>query len=158
MVGRSANDLLELARKQRAAGHAFNATMLYVGARSLTDWGPEFQPGIARTIDEDSEGFKPPIEFQQNPPMTWKINGMEFKVEKVEILGVDGKIGLAFDLPLTTWVDNEDADKRNHAFLDAFITSHPDFSSVFSFLVAKAQKPDGSGGFASVYEVGKGYD
>ena len=158
MVGRSAGDLLELARKQRDAGHAFNATMLYIGAASLSDWGPVFQPDIAQTIDEESKGLVLPIEFQQTPPMTWKMNGIEFKVDKVEILGVDGKIGLAFDLPLAAWTGDEDADKRNHAFLDAFIASHPDYSSAFGFLVAKAQKPDGSGGFASVYEVCKGYD
>lgn len=158
MAGRSANDLIQLAQKERTAGHMFNAALLYAGAKELVDRGPAFQLGTAQTLDQDLKGFGAPPELQQSLPMTWKMGGSDYKVLGVNILGVAGQIGLSFDLPLTVWKSSEDADKQNHAFLDAFLATHPNYASAFKFLVARAHKPDGSGGFATVYEAGKGYD
>jgi len=73
------------------------------------------------------------------------------------IIGVEGKLVLVFLLPLTTWTGNEAAARTNRDFLTAFIAAHPDYSRVFGVLVARALKPDRSGGFATVYKVGVGF-
>jgi hypothetical protein len=158
MVGRSPSDLLTLARRQRDVGHAFNAAMLYAGARSLLDRGPAFQLGVVQALQEDASKFSTPTELQGQPPFVWKMKGSTFKVAHVTILGVDKKLGLVFDLPLEVWNGNDNADGKNRNFLDAFIATHSEYSPTFGFLVARAFKPDGSGGFSTVYEVGKGYD
>ena len=59
--------------------------------------------------------------------------------------------------PHTTWTGKEAADRTNREFLTAFIAAHPDYSRVFEFLVARALKPDKSGGFATVYKLGPGF-
>ena len=87
----------------------------------------------------------------------WNLGGGERTVESVTIIGVEGKLGLVFMLPLTTWTGKEAADRTNREFLIAFIAAHPDYSRVFGFLVARALKPDKSGGFATVYELGRGF-
>lgn len=157
IVGRTPDDLLKLARQQSDAGHAFNAQMLYVALGGVVGRGPVFQLGIVQTIQGDLRNFKRPTELQGQPPFNWRLSGMEYKVRGVTILGIDGKLGLIFILPQAIWNGDDDADKRNHAFLDAFMATHPEYSEVFGFLVAQAQKPDDSGGFRTVYEANKGY-
>jgi hypothetical protein len=157
MVGISAAKMLDMAQTERKAGHDFNASMLYVGAQSMTSRGPAFQLGLEQTLRKDLEDFKSPPELSGKPPFDWVMNGHAYRVGKVTILGVDKKLGLVFELPQTDWKSNEDAALRNHAFVDAFVATHPDSSRVISFLVARAIKPDHSGGFGTVYEYGKGY-
>jgi hypothetical protein len=158
MVGKTPDDLLALARHERDAGHGFNAALLYIGAKFLTDRGPAFQLGIVQTLQEDAGKLAPPSELTGKPPFAWKLKGTTYQVTAVTILGVDKKIGIVFDLPTDSWNGDAAADKSNHAFLDAFIATHPEYSSAFQFLVARAHKPDHSGGFATVFELGKGYD
>ena len=158
VVGYSPDDLLRLAQQQRDAGHMFNAAMLFVGAQAIVERGPAFQLGIAQTIHSEASKFSAPSELQGKPPFVWKMKGAEYKVSGIAVLGIDHKLGLTFDLPLEKWSGNEDANRRNRAFIDAFIATHADYAPTFGFLNARAQKPDGSGGFATVYEAGKGYD
>ncbi len=157
VAGRSADDLLALARKERDAGQGFNAAALYACVRSLINRGPNFQLAIAQDAARDLENLQVPPELTGAPPFVWNLGGGERTVESVTIIGVEGKLGLVFMLPLTTWTGKEAADRTNREFLIAFIAAHPDYSRVFGFLVARALKPDKSGGFATVYELGRGF-
>ena len=76
---------------------------------------------------------------------------------QVGIVGQDGVLGLTFTLPLSAWNGNEDADKRNRAFLDAFMAAQPDYQAVFPFLVAQALKPDGTPAYRTLHVAGIGY-
>jgi hypothetical protein len=57
MAGHDAADLLKQARRERDAGHGFNATMLYAGAQSLAGRGPILQLALERTIAGDEQNY-----------------------------------------------------------------------------------------------------
>jgi hypothetical protein len=156
MIGKSARDLLVLARQERDAGRAFNATMLYAGSQYLVGRGPAIQLGLAQTLSEEQSKFMAPPELQ-SPPFTWALGGKPYTVSGVTILGIDGQLVLSFDLPETSWPGNDAIEAQNHAFLDGFRAAHPEVPRVFGALIARAHKPDGSGGFASVYDYKTGY-
>lgn len=158
IVGKSVDDMLQLARRERDAGRTFNAAMLYLGAQGLADRGPAFQLKIAQTLNDDMQAMTPPPELQGKAPYTWTMNGKAYSVAQAGIIGIDKGIGLIFVLPHQSWGSDAAIDAQNREFLDAFRAAHPDFVKVFAFLTARAMKPDNSGGFGTVYDVGKGYD
>lgn len=158
IVGMTPDVLLAKAREERDSGHMFNAAMLYAGVQATIDRGPAFELGIGQSFRDDLSKFKTPPEMSGNPPFNWKMGGAEYRVGAVQVGGIAKQLGIMFLLPHDTWTNNEDADKANRDFILAFIKSHPDYTRVFSFLVARAYKPDNSGGFATVYENGKGFD
>ncbi|HEX4304070.1 MAG TPA: hypothetical protein VHZ78_14835 [Rhizomicrobium sp.] len=157
IVGHTVDDMLALARQARDAGHIFNAAMLYSAAQQLMSRGPAFQLGVAQTINDDLAHFTLPPELQGQPPFVWTMGGKSYTVGQAGAMGIAGQIGLAFALPQTRWADDAQIDARNREFLDAFRAAHPDYADSFSFLVARALKPDNSGGFGTVYDNKKGY-
>jgi hypothetical protein len=157
IAGRSAEDLLKLAREQNAHGHALMAEALYVGADITSNRGTSFALSVRRDLRSDVATFKTDPMVEGKPPFTWTMGAATYKVAKVSIIGIGDQLGLSFDLPVDPWKDDKDAEARNHAFLDAFRAAHPEYSEVFAFLDARADKPDGSGGFSTVYDDKKGY-
>jgi hypothetical protein len=158
VAGYTPDRLLALARKERDGGHVFNASLLYAGVKSIIDRGPAFQLGIDQTVASDISELKTPVELQGTPPFNWAVGGVTYKVAQVAMIGIASKLGIGFQLPQTVWIGDADVSAKNRAFINWFITSHPDYSRVFSFLVARALEPDNSGGFGTVYENGKGFD
>ncbi|MGD0143169.1 MAG: hypothetical protein ABSC92_08430 [Rhizomicrobium sp.] len=158
IVGLTPDMLLARARREREAGRAFNAAMLYAGVQGTIDRGPAFRLGAGQALRADLENFAAPPELSGDPPFDWNMNGVDYNVGQVTIIGIAGKLGLVFMLPQAVWSSDPDADAGNRAFINAFIATHPDYSNAFAFLVARALKPDNSGGFATVYENGKGFD
>jgi hypothetical protein len=158
VVGLTPEMLLQRARAERDGGHMFNAAMLYAGIQGFIDFGPAFQLGIVQPVHDDLGKFKLPPELSGKRPFVWKLGGVTYTVAQVGIIGIAQKLGLMFILPQKSWAGNSEADISNRAFLSAFMAAHPDYSRSFSFLVARALKPDNSGGFGTVYENGKGFD
>ena len=158
IVGHTPDDLLKLAREQRDRGNTLNAQMLYTGALFTSNRGKVYQLSVAEELEADLTKFGGVPELKEKPPFAWKLNGNTFTVSSVNVLGISGDLGLTFDVPLEQWKDNKDADQRNRMFLDAFRAAYPEYSQSFEFLVARAMKPDNSGGFSTVYENKKGYD
>jgi hypothetical protein len=157
MAGHDARELLNLARRERAAGHRFNATMLYVGAQSLVNRGPALQLALTQTIGSDEQDYPMASELTGKPPFAWGMNGNVYSVTRVLILSVYGKLGLSFDLPQKSWSGPDAADAANRAFLTDFVAAHPEVPKVFGYLVARADKPDNSGGWGTVWSAEKGF-
>jgi hypothetical protein len=158
IVGMTPEMLLASAREERDSGHPFNAAMLYAGVQGTIDRGNSFQLGIAQTLRDDLGKFTVPVEISGKPPFVWDMRGEKYSVSQASIIGVQGKLGLVFLLPQSTWGGEQDANTKNRAFINSFIATHPDYSRSFKFLVARALKPDNSGGFGTVYESDKGFD
>jgi len=158
VVGLTPEVLLQRARGERDSGHAFNAAMLYAGAQGIADFGSAFQLAITQPLREDLVKFQLPSELAGNPPFIWNMQGRKFTVQRAGIIGIAGQVGVMFLLPQATWSGNDEAEKFNREFINAFIAAHPDYTRSFSFLVARALKPDNSGGFGTVYQNGKGFD
>jgi hypothetical protein len=157
IAGRTPEDLLTLIRDEREAGRAFNAAIVLAAARDLTNRGPTFQLGITQALQAEADKVRVPAELQGTPPFTWKMKGKSYTVAGAGMIGVGKDIGIVFVLPHKTWTNDQDAVAANRAFIEAFRATHPDYARAFDFLVARATKPDNSGGFATVYENGKGF-
>ena len=158
LAGLGAVPMLDLARRERREGHSFNAMMLYSALRAgLLDRGPAFQLGLAQTVDADYRALEPPPEMRGEPPYSWKMDGATYSVGHITVIGVAGQLGLVFDLPQKEWTGEAAADNFNHQFLTAFVSTHPNYARVFGFLLARFMKPDGSGGFGTVFDARKGF-
>lgn len=157
IVGRGPEELLAMAREQDRRGHAFNATMLYAGADFVANRGTSLGLAIRRTLNEEMTKFKEPPEFDGGPPFTWTLDGTAYKIEKVTISGEAGQMGLVFTLSPAAWKDEAEAEKRNHAFLDAFRAVHPEFAEIFEFLNARAQSATGTEVHSTIYDTKNGY-
>jgi len=158
MAGLGVGPILDLARRERREGHAFNALMLYSALRTgLLDRGPAFQLGLAQAVDADYRALEPPPEMRGEPPYAWKMDGATYSVGHISVTGVAKQLGLVFELSQKEWIGEAAADSFNHQFLTAFVSTHPDYVRVFGFVLARSMKPDGSGGFGTVYQAGKGF-
>lgn len=158
VAGLGALPILDLARRERREGHAFNAMVLYSALRNgLLDRGPAFQLGLAQAVDADCRVFEPPPEILGEPPYVWKMDGVTYRVGHISIIGVAQQLGVVFELTQKEWNGEAAADNFNHQFLTAFVSTRPDYVRVFGFVLARSMKPDGSGGFGTVYEAGKGF-
>jgi hypothetical protein len=155
--GRTSTDFLRLAREQKARGHLFNAALLYAGARSLTDRGPNFQLGLLQDIQEDLATFQAPPELSGPAPFTWTFEGRAYEVSQVTTMGVGGKLVLLMKRRAPAWPGDKAVDAESRTFIEGFIKAHPEYGEVFGAIVVQAVKPDGSGGYGTVYENGKGF-
>jgi hypothetical protein len=157
-AGRTADQLWTMAREQNKKGHLFNANLLYTAAHALAARGPSFQLGISPDLEQDISKFVAPPELQGPPPHTWHVEGATYSITHVSIIGIGGQLNVIIDQQLSAWGGNEDADRRNRKLAEALAKMHPEYTEVFSGIVVRALKPDGSGGASTVYEVGKGFD
>ncbi len=159
IAGRTAQALFDTARTERDAGHVFNAALLSsLTAAALAARGPYLELDFfVQTARENWKTFVVPPELSGAPPFSWTMNGKTAAVSGVSLLGVGGEIGLVFELPQPDWPGDADVDRHNREFLDDFRAAHPEYASAFQFLLARAHKPDNSGGVATAYENGKGY-
>ncbi len=156
-VGLGAEQIFDMARRERREGHPFNAFVLYVAVRTFLDRGPALQLGLVQAAESDYRTLEAPPELRGQPPYVWSMNGTSYGVSHVAMMGVGGQIGLVIELPQREWNGEAAADSFNHEFLNAFVSAHSDYARVFEFVLARAVKPDGSGAFGTVYEAGKGF-
>ncbi len=157
ILGHDTAALLAMARAQRGLGNGFNAALLYVGAQNTANRGPWFETGAAKMLAGDLKTLKLPPELQGNAPFHWTMRGHSYTVASVTMLTHDTRLGLVFVLPQTAWSDSAAADAFNRQFISDFVATHPAYKDTFGFLVARAMKPDNSGGYGTAYEAGKGF-
>ncbi len=159
MSGRTAADLMALARTQRDARHMFNASMLYAGARYLLDRGPNVQLGMLQELDTQMRGFETAPALKSPPPFKWRLDGVDYSIARVTIVGVDGKLALVFASINSGWngTDDDDAERRNKRLLESIMKAYPELTGTFGVLVAQILAPDGNRGWGTVYETGKGF-
>jgi hypothetical protein len=155
--GRTSEDLLRLAREQNAKGHTYNAAFLLQAAEGISSRGPNAMPFWKTGLDNEAKSFVPPKEFTGKPPYQWHIGDQVFELQSGGLIGVGGNLNLVFDRKLMSWSDNAAADADNKAFVNAVVKAYPEFSESFRAIIAKAEKPDGTGGFTTVYEFDKGF-
>jgi hypothetical protein len=152
MVGRSSEDLQNMAEAEKQKNHIFNAYILYAAAGQLAARGPFFQLGILPEIQENLSALRVPRELKGPPPFTWQFGQASFKVLNVGALGVNKKIYLKIDQELQPWAADKDADDKNHELISAFAKAFPEYKDVFSGLVVRAHEHGGPRGFGTVIE------
>jgi hypothetical protein len=155
--GHDAQDLMRLAREQNAKGHTYSAAFLLQAAGSVSSRGPNAMPFWKSELDKEVKAFVPPKEFTGKPPYQWHVGDQTFELLSGGVIGVGGNLDLVFDRKLASWSDNAATDADNKTFVTAIVKAYPEFSESFRAIIAKAEKPDGTGGFTTVYEFEKGF-
>jgi hypothetical protein len=158
MSGRSARDLGQLARAQLAKGHKLSAGLLYRAAQGLADRGPNAAPVWKQDLNREAAASALPAELQGGPPFRWRMGDQIFDVANASIIGIGGAFSLMIERRTTSWPDNATADRDARSLTTAIVKAHPELSDVFAGVIVRFYKPDGSGGFGTVYEFGKGFD
>jgi hypothetical protein len=150
MVGKSAQDLLVMARTQQQRHHNFNACALYATALQLAGRGPNLQLGIQPEIQKEMAQLEVPREIQGQPPFTWQFGNAHFKVLTVGPIGVGGHIYLSIEQEVAHWTDNNDAERENQKLIAAFKKAYPEYLDVFAGLVVAAREAGGTRGYRTV--------
>lgn len=153
--GRSARDLRDLAIEQEGRGHDLNAAVLARAAEGLSARGPNATPVWRHDLDEQLSSFRIPPELSGPPPFTWKLAGETWRVGSVNLLGVGGDLNLQIDRLTDAWPGDNAIDAENHRLLDALVQAHPELKDSFAAILVRAIKPDGSGGWGTVYDWGR---
>lgn len=154
MAGKSAEDLLDMARAQQQRRHDFNAFVLSAAALELAVRGPNFQLPIQPEIDKERAQLPTPPEFEGKPPFAWHYGDASFKVRRVGPVAVDGKIYLLIAQQIPPWHDDKQADGRNRALIAAFTKTHPGYADAFAGLVVEADEEGGHRGFRTIAQAG----
>ena len=159
IAGHFPAELLDEARVQEKMGHTLNAHMLYVAIGGLIDRGPSFQLGLKQDVDADLLTHKTPPELSGKLPFAWRLDGKDYSVEKVEILGIGKQLVLTLMRRDSEWdgKDKADAERRNKVFIEAFIKAHPEYAETFGALVARVLPANGESGWGTVYDAKTGY-
>jgi hypothetical protein len=156
--GRTAQDFLRLAREQNAHGHVYNTAFLLQAAEELSSRGPNAMPFWKPELDKEAKAIVPPKDFTGKPPFLWHVGDRIFALQDGGVMGVGGNLYLVFDRRLESWGDNASADADNRVFVDAAVKAFPEFGESFQGIVARAHKPDGNGGFTTVFTFDKGFE
>lgn len=158
MVGKDAAALFNLAKAQDKAGNAFNARLLYVGAASIAERGPDFELAIRKEIADALAAQTPPADLKGKAPFTWTFDGTAYTVEAITLTAAEEQLGFVVMHRDETWdgKDNAEATERNKRLLDAFKIAHPEYAETFGFIVARILSKDGVT-FDTVFDKVQGY-
>jgi hypothetical protein len=134
-AGKGAEDVWALAREQRDRNHPFNAVLLYALASELAQRGPNFQLGILPKIGSEMSKLPMPSELQGNAPFTWRFGSSEYKIRKVTVTGIGGKLYIDIMQEIPPWTDDTEADRENRKLINEFKQAVPEHKDVFELTV-----------------------
>lgn len=158
IAGHDFVEVWDRAKAQAAAGHSAAATFLYFLADNLIDRGPSFQRGFAQSYRADRSKFTAPASLAGPFPQVQRFGSDDFRVTRMIVFGMEkGRIVLEIDHAEATWSSDSAADQRNRKLIDGFIAAHPDWSEAADVILARAYRPDGKGGFGTLYYKESGY-
>lgn len=153
LADKDSKDLWQLGREQAAKGHNFNTALLYAAAGQVANRGPNFQLGITQSISEALSKLNVPSEIQGQPPFSWKNGQVTYKVMNVGPIAIAGKMYLIIVHQVSPWQSDAQVDGWNKELLSFFKQRFPEYSDVFSGLVARAIEQGSTRGFGTVEEL-----
>lgn len=153
LADKDSKDLWQLGREQVAKNHNFNAALLFAAAGQVANRGPSFQLGITQAIREDLSKLDLPVDIQGQPPFLWKNGQVTYKVMNVGPIAIAGKMYIIIVHQVSPWQSDAQVDGWNKELLSYFKRRFPEYSDVFSGLVARAIEQGTSRGFGTVEEV-----
>ncbi len=84
------------------------------------------------------------------------LSGKTWRVSDFTTTGIAGKLVLIVKIRPDAWSGDAAADQQNRRFLTDFMAARPEVREVYGAVVAQSLNPDGTGGFATVYDMEKG--
>jgi hypothetical protein len=153
LADKDSKDLWQLGHEQVAKKHNFNAALLYAAAGQVANRGPSIQLGITQAIREDTSKMDLPSEIQGQPPFSWKNGQVTFKVMNVGPIAIAGKMYVMIVHQVSPWQSEAQVDGWNKDLLSYFKQRFPEYSDIFSGLVARAIEEGTNRGFGTVEEL-----
>lgn len=138
IVGKSASDLVAMAREQHRKGHAFNAAVLLSGASELAYRGRYLELGTWREIQKELKDLPLPEELRGKPPFKWQFGTSSFRILTVRAVGVDGKLALLLSRETKSADDAKSVEDENRLLIQEFAKGHRDYVEVFDVIVVEA--------------------
>ena len=154
LAGRSTQDVVALARVQAKKGNIFNAWMLYRGAVSTLDGGPNFKYGLVSDIEKEALALDVPADIKGAPPYTWKSGDRSFHIVIAQAAGVEKDIVLYLRHELDKWDIESALDAQNQQLLKVLHAEYPEYKDVFTKVVVEGAVPSHNGdGYRTVETV-----
>jgi hypothetical protein len=154
LAGRSTQDVVAMARAQAKKGNVFNAWMLYRGAISTLNGGPNFKYGLASDIEKEALALDVPADVKGAPPYIWKSGDQSFRIVLAEAAGSRKDLVLYLRQEIAQWADNTALDAQNQQLLKILHAAHPEYRDVFDKVVVEGFVPSHNGdGYRSVETV-----
>lgn len=150
---KDAQALRALAQAQGKQGHSLNAALLYTAAAQVADRGPYFQNGIVRSISEEMSRLSFPVEIKGQAPFDWKNGDTDWEVLNLGPIAIGDKLYVVIVHRVQPWGSNAEVDGWNKELITYFKKRFPEYSDVFSGVVARAIERGSSRGFATVEEL-----
>jgi hypothetical protein len=144
VLGKTANDYLSMARKEKAHGHVLNAGILYSGALSLAVRGPFYHTGIEDIIQRESQELTPPAEFRGQAPFMLSTPTGRFSILRLNPLPLDGKLYLLISHEVRESEESQQIEAENRGLITAFSKKFPEYSDAFAGIAAEALTPNHS--------------
>lgn len=159
MAGHDAAALFDLAKAQAKAGNAFNAMLLYVGAGTIAERGPDIELAVQKQIADALAAHTPPADLKGKAPFTWTFDDATYTVEGVTLTAAQDQLGIVLTHRDQTWdgKDEAAATERNKKLIDGFTTKHPEYAEAFGLVVARIVSADGSATFDTVFDKASGF-
>ncbi|HEX5377427.1 MAG TPA: hypothetical protein VFW47_02580 [Phenylobacterium sp.] len=158
LADRTSADLLAAARAQRAAGHAFNARLLYEAAASMAQRGPYLRPAMVSIVRAEANRRDGPPELSGAPPFNWTLDGQDTRIAQVGPMAIEGELMLVIqEAPGSRAFDKDEISRRQQGLILDFLKRHPEVVDTFSWINWRSVQPDGVAGFATVYDLKKGF-
>jgi hypothetical protein len=153
--GRTSRDLQRLAHDQNAKGHSLNAAFLYQAAGATASRGPNANPGWKQDLDKEMAAFVAPKDIAGKQ---WRVGDQIFYIQNAGVMGIANDLNLILDRRLESWSTDAAADADNRNFVNAIVKAYPELAESFKAIIARAQKPDGTGSFGTVFAFDKGFE
>jgi len=151
--GKDARTVRELAPAQQNQGHSLNAALLYAGAAQVANRGPYFQTGTMRLISDEMSQLNLPAEIKGQAPFAWKNGDTRWEILNVGPIAIGDKLYVVIVHQVQPWESNTQVDGWNKELIAYFKKRFPEYSDVFSGVVARAMEQGTSRGFGTVEEI-----
>jgi hypothetical protein len=150
---KDASAVRELARTQESQAHSFNAALLFAGAALVANRGPYFQTSTMQSISEEMSRINLPPEMKGQAPFIWKSGETQWVVLNIGPIAIGDKLYVVIVHQVQPWESNAQVDGWNRALIAYFKKRFPEYSDVFSGVVARAMEQGSSRGFGTADDV-----
>ena len=143
-VGKSAEDVWDLAREQQRRGHDLNSVILYAFALELANRGPAMQLGIQSQIQKDFAAARKPDRLKGEAPWVLQFGTRSFRILNFRVLGIAGKLYLTIRHEVPAWTDEQDPARQNRELIAEIPAAFPEYREVFAGLLIEAIEAHGT--------------
>jgi hypothetical protein len=152
LLGKSASDMRDLARRERDRGHDFNAAILFAMARDLAYRGEAYQPRIVQEIGNEMGKLRLPPELQGQPPFAWRWDAAGFTILQLRPTGFTDSEGMYLSIirEAEPWSAAAEPERRNRELIMELQRAFPEYEAVFAGVAVEARERGSRRGYRTL--------